>query len=96
MDMEVVDNRKRKDEFWIYKKVFDMNVKPATFMVYCFLLANEGSNISVQGMAKLLKMPVEAIQNALNELENLNMIKNKKGNLQPTHPNEWMRGGRKT
>ena len=76
----VSDGRRRSGWFWIDNEIFDMNLKPTTFVVYCFLIRiadrnSEVACISVRKMAKLLDMSPITIRKALKELEKLNMLR---------------------
>jgi len=76
----VADGRRRSGWFWIDNEVFDLQLKPSVFMVYCFLvrIADRGSEIaciSIRKMAKILDMSPWTVQKALKKLEDLNMIR---------------------
>jgi len=76
----VSDGRRRSGWFWIDNEIFDMNLKPTTFVVYCFLIRiadrnSEVACISVRRMAKLLDMSPITVRKALKELEKLNMLR---------------------
>lgn len=76
----VSDGRRRSGWFWIDNEIFDMNLRPTTFVVYCFLIRiadrnSEVACISVRKMAKLLDMSPITIRKALKELEKLNMLR---------------------
>ena len=109
-DIAVSDGRRRSGWFWVDNEIFDMRLKPSTFMVYCFLvrIADRGSEaacISVRKMARVLGMSPITVRKALKDLENLNMLrkiprKTEKGNnlanlYQLTSKEDWKYTGQR-
>ncbi len=103
-EVAISDRRRRSGWFWIDNEIFDMDLNPTAFVVYCFLVriadrSSEVACISIRKMAKLLNMSPITVQKAIKELEEVNMLrklrrKTEKGNnlanlYQLTSKEEW-------
>jgi DNA-binding MarR family transcriptional regulator len=76
----VSDGRRRSGWFWVDNEVFEMNLDPSAFMVYCFLIriadrSSEVACISLRKLERFLGLSRNTIIKAINKLEELRMIK---------------------
>ena len=73
MKAYIQDGRRRVGWWWSYNEVFDVGLSPSAFLVYCYLcrIADNSSSvasISYRKLAKKLKMSVQTVFKAIEEL----------------------------
>ena len=79
MEAYVQDSRRRVGWWWSYNEVFEVGLSPSAFLVYCYLcrIADNSSSIatiSYRKLAKKLKMSVQTVFKAIEELVEKGLI----------------------